>query len=59
MSGGTLSTAILMPSQVVPQLMQTMRNRSALTSPDNQCDFVVARLVADSKIDMISMHPIC
>lgn len=30
-SGGTLSTAILMPSQVVPQLIHTTRNRTAVT----------------------------
>jgi len=36
-SGGTLSTAILMPSQVVPQLRQTMRNITLVTRPANHC----------------------
>ena len=35
-SGGTLSTAILIPSHVVPQLRQTIRNKVLVINPASQ-----------------------
>ena len=35
-SGGTLSTAILIPSHVVPQLRQTIRNSVLVSNPASQ-----------------------
>jgi hypothetical protein len=35
-SGGTLSTAILIPSHVVPQLRQTIRNNVLVINPASQ-----------------------
>ena len=57
--GGTLSTAILMPSQVVPQLRHTTRNSRLVMNPANQCfcDFPVFSITAD--IGMMAIHPCC
>ncbi|WRH95175.1 hypothetical protein RCC30_08860 [Pseudomonas fluorescens] len=35
-SGGTLSTAILIPSHVVPQLRQTIKNSVLVSNPASQ-----------------------
>ncbi|SIT43838.1 hypothetical protein BN2475_450095 [Paraburkholderia ribeironis] len=51
-SGGTLSTAILMPSQVVPQLMQTIRKSNAVTKPVNRAVFPPFIV---TEIDMLSI----
>jgi hypothetical protein len=40
-SGGTLSTAILIPSQVVPQLRHTIKNITLVTRPANHCFWVL------------------
>jgi len=51
-SGGTLSTAILMPSQVVPQLRHTIRNITLVISPANHCFWVLVLAVFSIAADI-------
>ena len=48
-SGGTVSTAILMPSQVVPQLRHTVRNSRLVIRAASHCPltFPVFAIAAD------------
>ena len=51
-SGGTLSTAILIPSHVVPQLRQTIRNITLVISPANHCFWVLVLAVFSRTADI-------